>query len=77
MSDLEIDHAHIQLLTGTAAENEDKDSPTTADKLTEEFDKVILQDEPCKSTTVSLTPPAEVLHLYLQSTLIWNLKYKR
>lgn len=62
---------------GTAAENEDKDSPTTADKLTEEFDKVILQDEPCKSTTVSLTPPAEVLHLYLQSTLIWNLKYKR
>lgn len=53
MSDLEIDHAHIQLLTGTAAENEDKDSPTTADKLTEDFDKVILQDEPCKSTTVS------------------------
>ncbi|XP_004298442.1 PREDICTED: SNF1-related protein kinase regulatory subunit gamma-1-like [Fragaria vesca subsp. vesca] len=35
-----------------AAENEeDKDSPTTADKLTGDFDKVILQDEPCKSTT--------------------------
>ncbi|XP_024194732.1 SNF1-related protein kinase regulatory subunit gamma-1-like [Rosa chinensis] len=35
-----------------AAENEDKDSPTTGDKLTKDLDKVILQDEPCKSTTV-------------------------
>lgn len=50
----EIEHSRIQIVTDAAAENEeDKDSPTTADKLTGDFDKVILQDEPCKSTTVS------------------------
>lgn len=32
-----------------------KDAPTAADKLGEDFYKVILQDEPFKSTTVSYT----------------------
>lgn len=32
-----------------------KDAPTAADKLGEDFYKVILQEEPFKSTTVSLT----------------------
>lgn len=50
---LKIDHSRIQIVTDIAAENEYKDSPTTGDKLTKDLDKVILQDEPCKSTTVS------------------------
>lgn len=34
-----------------------KDAPTAADKLGEDFYKVLLQDEPFKSTTVSLSLP--------------------
>lgn len=40
---------------GVAADTEKrKDAPTAADKLGEDFYKVILQNEPFKSTTVSL-----------------------
>lgn len=43
-----------------------KDAPTAADKLGEDFYKVLLQDEPFKSTTVSFTLP---IGLFVETTL--------
>lgn len=48
-----------------------KDAPTAADELGQDFYKTILQDEPFKSTTVSLYLPMR----FLSRALIANLSF--